>query len=46
MALLALQVEASLLWNFQSLLEHSGEVAGLHGAVLSISGRLHTLQLT
>ena len=45
-ALVALQVEASLLWNFQALLEHSGEVAGLHGAVLSISGVLYTLQLT
>ena len=43
MALIALQVEASLLWNFQALLEHSGEVAGLHGAVLSISGVLYTL---
>ena len=42
-ALVALQVEASLLWNFQALLEHSGEVAGLHGAVLSISGVLYTL---
>lgn len=34
------QVEACLLWYSQALLEHSGEVAGLHGAILSASGAL------
>ena len=36
--LVCLQVEASLLWYFQVLLEHSGDMAGLQGAILSTSG--------
>ena len=45
-----MQVEASLLLYFQALLEHSGEIAGLQGAILSTSGAnpcssMHTLLL-
>ncbi|CAL5222891.1 g5320 [Coccomyxa viridis] len=32
------QVEARLLWYFQALLEHSGEIAGLQGAILQTTG--------
>lgn len=35
-----LQVEARLLWYFQALLEHSGEIAGLQGAILQTTGML------
>ena len=32
------QVDSSFLYFFQALLEHSGNIAGLHGALLSKSG--------
>ena len=34
------QVDGSFLFFFQALLEHSGDIAGLHGALLSKSGAM------
>ncbi len=34
----AAQVDAAALWRFEALLEHSGDIAGIGGAVMNLSG--------
>ena len=36
------RVRSDVLWHFETLLEHSGDVAGIKGAALKLSGREHT----
>lgn len=35
------RVTTNVLWHFETLLEHSGSVSGLKGAILTVSGALH-----
>ncbi|BDA47140.1 probable mono- and diacylglycerol lipase at C-terminar half [Coccomyxa sp. Obi] len=34
----AARVDAAALWRFEALLEHSGDIAGIRGAVMNLSG--------
>ncbi len=34
------RIEVAALWRFEALLEHSGNIAGIRGAVLNLSGDL------
>ena len=34
----AARVDGAALWRFESLLEHSGDIAGIRGAVMNLSG--------
>ena len=38
------RAEAAVLWRFEALQEHSGNIAGIRGAVMNLSGR--TLQVS
>lgn len=34
----AARVDGAALWRFEALLEHSGDIAGIRGAVMNLSG--------